>query len=99
MLQHEVAISDVNRAQLAALPAEWTKFKAVIQEAAVSLDDAKENFRERVRGMVDAFSAEVNTISETFAATAPFSNVGHATVMVCTALLLDVLYETRCTHG
>jgi hypothetical protein len=94
MLQHEVAISDVHRAQLATLPAEWTKFKTVLQEAAGSLDDAKENFRERVRGMVDAFGAEVNNISETFAATAPFSNVGHTTVMARPVIPLLIFYLT-----
>jgi hypothetical protein len=94
MLQHEVAIADVHRAQLATLPAEWTKFKAVLQEAAGSLDDAKENFRERVRGMVDTFGAEVNNISETFAATAPFSNVGHTTVMVSSVIPLLIFYVT-----
>lgn len=95
MLQHEVAISDVHHTQLSGLPAEWTKFKAVLHEAAGSLDEAKENFRERVRGMVDAFGAEVNTISETFSATAPFSNVGHATVMVRASFPLPFEYAFR----
>lgn len=85
-MQHEVAISDTHRAQLAGLPNEWAKFKIILQDAAGSLEDAKENFRERVRGMVDAFGSEVNAIAETFATTAPFSNVGCATDMVHTLL-------------
>lgn len=82
-MQHEVAISDTQRAQLASLPAEWARFQGVLQEAAGSLEEAKENFRERVRGMVDSFGAEVASIAETFNATAPFSNAGYATPMVC----------------
>lgn len=78
-VQHEVTIPDAQRAQLASLPAEWTAFQAVIAEAGSSLEDAKENFRERVRGMVDAFSAEVTDVAATFAAVAPFTSDGVTT--------------------
>lgn len=87
-MQHEVAISDAQRAELGNLPAEWSRFQSVLQEAAGSLEEAKENFRERVRGMVDSFGAEVATIADTFNNTAPFSNAGYATNMVCSQDLL-----------
>ena len=64
------------------MAAEWTRFQGVLQEAAGSLEEAKENFRERVRGMVDSFGVEVASIAETFNSTAPFSNAGYATPMV-----------------
>lgn len=77
-----MAISDTQRSQLDNLTSEWGRFQAVLQEAAGSLEEAKENFRERVRGLVDSFGAEVASIAETFGKTAPFSNVGYATPMV-----------------
>ena len=81
-VQHEVAIPDSQRAQLASLPAEWTAFQAAIVDAGSSLEDAKENFREKVRGMVDTFGAEVAEVADTFAAAAPFTSEGVTTAQV-----------------
>lgn len=64
------------------------EFNGVLDEAAGSLEDAKENFRERVRGMVDSFGSEVASIAEGFAGAAPFSNAGFTTAQVRTAQVL-----------
>ena len=77
-----MAIPDSQRAQLASLPAEWTAFQAAIVDAGSSLEDAKENFREKVRGMVDTFGAEVAEVADTFAAAAPFTSEGVTTAQV-----------------
>jgi hypothetical protein len=81
-MQHDVTIPDAQRTQLANLPAAWDKFQGVLEDAAASLDDAKENFREKVRGMVDTFGGEVAAVAEGFTASAPFSNTGFTTTQV-----------------
>jgi hypothetical protein len=81
-VQHEVAIPDAQRAQLAALPAVSAAFQSAVAEAGSSLEAGKESFREKVRGMVDAFGGEVGELAESFATSAPFSSVGFTTVQV-----------------
>lgn len=91
-MQHDVTIPDAQRTQLANLPAAWDKFQGVLEDAAASLDDAKENFREKVRGMVDTFGGEVAAVAEGFTATAPFSNIGFTTAQV-SPLALNQCHE------
>jgi hypothetical protein len=81
-LQHEVVIPEHQKEQLADLPTEWTKFQGTIEEAGVSLQGAKESFRERVRGMLDAFGAEVTALADEFAITAPFRGAGFTSTQV-----------------
>ena len=78
-MQYDLQIPDNVRTQLDTLPATWDSFLSVIDEAASSLEQAKGNFREKVRGMVDAFGRKVVQVSETFAAVAPFSSASLAT--------------------
>lgn len=75
-MQHDVQITDTQRAQLDALPEQWTAFQAVVDEATGSLEQAKENFQEKVRGMVDVFGSEVTQLTDAFATVAPFSSEG-----------------------
>jgi hypothetical protein len=81
-VQHEVVIPDNQKEQLVELPTEWTKFQGTIEEAGVALQGAKESFRERVRGMLDAFGAEITALSDDFAATAPFRGAGFTSAQV-----------------
>ena len=84
-MQHDVAVPDAQREQLASLPANWAAFQNVVEAAGGSLEDAKEGVRERVRGMVDAFGGEVADLAAEFAAAAPFSGTGFVTQTVRTA--------------
>ena len=82
-VQYDVAVPDSQRAQLAGLPAAWAAFEAVLSEAGGSLESAKENFREKVRGMVDHFGSDVVELHAAFMAAAPFSDDGVTTEQVC----------------
>jgi hypothetical protein len=75
-MQHEVAVPDAQRAQLTNLPNEWAAYQAAVTKAGSTLETAKENFREKVRGMVEHFSEEVGELANAFAATAPFTSEG-----------------------
>ena len=62
----------------------------MLEEAAGSLEQAKGNFREKVRGMVETFGRKVSQVTETFTTVAPFSAAG-----LTSAAAMRVLEEQR----
>lgn len=74
MLEHfEVSVPEEQQALLEALSPAWSHFCSVLDEMANRLEKYKDNFREKVKSLLDSFLKEVGTSSEEFFANAPYS--------------------------
>ena len=54
------------------LPVAWTQFEKDLEDTAIELDNAKENFRDKLSKMVDNFAKEVTESRQIFLDNAPF---------------------------
>ncbi len=68
----EVQVPDEQLDALDALEPGWARFQAGLDDAAARLDRSKESFRERVKGMLDAFLRDIATMYEEFVKGAPY---------------------------
>eukprot|EP00232_Nephroselmis_pyriformis_P029065 CAMPEP_0182867354 /NCGR_PEP_ID=MMETSP0034_2-20130328/8675_1 /TAXON_ID=156128 /ORGANISM="Nephroselmis pyriformis, Strain CCMP717" /LENGTH=4528 /DNA_ID=CAMNT_0024999703 /DNA_START=83 /DNA_END=13669 /DNA_ORIENTATION=- len=75
----EVQVSESEQAALASLPSGWGKFQQMLEDVAVDLEVAKENFREKLAKMVENFKKEVKEVRAEFEKSAPYTNVGYTT--------------------
>jgi hypothetical protein len=82
VLQHDVTLADKQREQLEGLSAEWKRFQDGLSAAVGTLEQAKDAFKEKVKGLVEAFNEEVVLITQSFMSSAPFSHKGHTTQQV-----------------
>jgi hypothetical protein len=82
-VQHDVVLADQQKAQLEGLPSEWDLFQQVLSTSVGTLDQAKDAFKEKVKGLVDMFNDEVASISQAFLSCAPFSQKDFTTQQAC----------------
>ncbi|GMH41208.1 hypothetical protein BSKO_09118 [Bryopsis sp. KO-2023] len=75
----EVSVPDDQLALLEAIESEWAAFQGMLDDSANTLEHAKENFREKVKGMVDSFVKDVQQGHEDFSKGAPYGNEKHNT--------------------
>ena len=62
------------------LPIVWNQFEKDLDETAVELENAKENFRDKLSKMVENFAKEVTDDREVFTEAAPFEYAGEESV-------------------
>ncbi|CAD7695690.1 unnamed protein product, partial [Ostreobium quekettii] len=70
----EVSVPDDRLALLEEIEPAWARFQGMLDEASATLEKSKENFREKVKHMVDAFAKDVSTAREEFSKAAPYTN-------------------------
>ena len=69
----EVSITAEEVAMIESLSSAWTTFEKDLDDTAVELENAKENFREKLSKMVESFSKETTDNRQSFGETAPFT--------------------------
>lgn len=97
MLDHfEVSVPEEQQTLLEHLSPAWSHFCSVLDEMANRLEKHKDNFREKVKSLLDSFLKEVGTSSEEFFANAPYSfEVATADALVSLKASRDSLASLR----
>jgi len=80
LARHEVPVPEEQLERLDALNPAWTQYLEMLEEAQGKLERHKDNFREKVKSLLDTFLKDVGYAAEEFSNTAPYSHENTSTL-------------------